>query len=371
MLGLSVTSSWGNGHATCYRALMAALGRRGHDVLFLERDQPWYASHRDLPAPPGGRTGIYASLDDLRDRFGREVALADLVVVGSYVPDGIAVGDWVLDRARGVVAFYDIDTPITLERLRRADCAYVAPAQIARYDLYLSFAGGPILRHLESEFGSPRAVELPCTAAIAPVPQRSDSPRYDLGYLGTYSFDRHQHFAQLLLEPAQAWPQGRFVVAGSMFPERVGWPENIAHVEHLSPEEHDAFYGSQRFTLNVTRAPMRQWGYSPSVRLFEAAARGVPVISDRWVGLDHYFEPGTEILVVDEAHDVLRILRETTPAQRDAIGAAAHARLARDHSPDRRAATLELELQRLRRAARRRASSPHAHGRALGAENDG
>src|SRR5436190_10091424 len=87
IVGLSITSSWGNGHATTYRGLVRELVRLGHRVLFLERDVPWYADNRDLPRPPHGETALYGSVEELRDRFSSDVARADLVVVGSYVPD--------------------------------------------------------------------------------------------------------------------------------------------------------------------------------------------------------------------------------------------------------------------------------------------
>ncbi|CAA9353839.1 MAG: Spore_germination_protein_CgeB, partial [uncultured Gemmatimonadaceae bacterium] len=154
LLGLSVTSAWGNGHATNYRGLMRALAGRGHDVLFLERDVPWYASQRDLPDPPWGRTVLYGSLEELRETQAEAVSAADLVVVGSYVPDGVAVGDWVQATAAGVTAFYDIDTPVTLGKLARGDFEYLEPRQVAGYDVYLSFTGGPTLRRIESELGS-------------------------------------------------------------------------------------------------------------------------------------------------------------------------------------------------------------------------
>src|SRR5690606_14367036 len=142
MLGLSITSSWGNGHATTYRALVRELSRLGHRVLFLERDVPWYAAARDLPNPPYCRTELYDSLSDLRQRFGSDVARADLVMVGSFVPEGSLLGDWVVESAGGVKAFYDIDTPVTLSQLEEQTCEHISRELIPRYDLYLSFAGG-------------------------------------------------------------------------------------------------------------------------------------------------------------------------------------------------------------------------------------
>src|SRR6266496_4368897 len=107
ILGLSVTSSWGNGHATTYRSLIRGLAARGHDILFLERDVPWYAAHRDLPNPPFCRTSLYGTLADLECLHRHDIAGADLVIVGSYLPEGVAVADWVLRTARGTRAFYD------------------------------------------------------------------------------------------------------------------------------------------------------------------------------------------------------------------------------------------------------------------------
>jgi len=343
-LGLSVTSSWGNGHATNYRALMRALDERGHDVLFLERDVPWYAAQRDLPEPPWGRTFLYDSLDELRDRHAGAVRDADVVVVGSYVPEGVAVGEWVTETARGVAAFYDIDTPVTLAKLDRGDHEYLAPHLIPRYRLYLSFTGGPTLARLERELGSPSARAFHCLVDPElyfpePVPAR-----WDLGYLGTYSDDRQPALERLLLEPARRDPSLRCVVAGPQYPAAVEWPANVERIEHLPPGRHRRFYAEQRFTVNVTRADMTRAGWSPSVRLFEAGACAVPVISDAWEGLDTFFTPGREIVVAEDADDVRRALAE---ADGPAIGAAARRRVLREHTAEQRAQQLEALVDRM------------------------
>lgn len=341
VLGLSITSSWGNGHATTYRSLVRALAGRGHDVLFLERDAPWYAENRDLPEPPYCTTGIYESLCTLRSRYADAVGGADLVVVGSFVPDGADIGDWVLDRARGVTAFYDIDTPVTIERLHGGAEDYLRCDQIPRYDLYLSFTGGRVLEMLESTFKSPRARPLYCSVdpdvyAPADVPRR-----WDLGYLGTYSADRQPALDQRLLEPARRWATGRFIVAGAQFPEDFPWPDNVEHVIHLSPPLHRGFYCGQRFTLNVTRSAMVQAGHSPSVRLFEAAACATPVISDEWAGLEHFFVPGAEIIVTHSADETLEYLRWTPEPVRRGVGERARRRVLAAHTSDHRARELE------------------------------
>jgi spore maturation protein CgeB len=339
--GLSITSSWGNGHATTYRSLVRELVARGHDVVFLERDMPWYADNRDMPEPPFGRTKLYNSVAEGKGRFEREVRDADVVVVGSYVPDGVEMGDWVLDTARGVTAFYDIDTPVTLSKLARGDYEYITPAQVARYDLYLSFTGGPTPRFIEREYGSPCARVLYCSVDPSLYYPEQCPIKWDLGYIGTYAEDRQPALEGLLCETARQWTAGGFVVAGPMYPKRIRWPRNVYRIEHLSPPHHREFYNSQRFTLNVTRADMIRAGYSPSVRLFEAAACGTPIISDEWDGLDSLLRIGSEVLVARTAEDSLRILRETSEAERQAIGDRARLRILSAHTAAHRAAELE------------------------------
>ena len=351
VLGLSITSSWGNGHATTYRGLVRALARRGHHVLFLERNLPWYASNRDLPEPPFGTTRLYESVEDLQDTYLRVIRDSDLVIVGSYVPDGVEVGEWVTRTARGVTAFYDIDTPVTFSKLERGDFEYLTPALIPRYDLYLSFTGGPILERIQENYGSPLARALYCSVDPDLYYPEPREPQYDLGYMGTYSDDRQPVLERLLLEPARRWAEGRFVVAGPLYPETIIWPRNVERIDHLSPAEHRSFYNAQRFTLNVTRADMVRTGYAPSVRLFEAAACATPIISDYWNGLDEFFSLGREILVARTPEESLRAVREMPEEERQKIGARARQRVLAEHTCDHRAAELEqalLDAQALR-----------------------
>ena len=340
-LGLSITSSWGNGHATTYRGLVRELVRRGHDVLFLERDVPWYADNRDLPRPPFGRTVLYRSVKELDSRYRHRVRDADLVIIGSYVPDGVKVGDWVLSEARGVRAFYDIDTPVTLAKLARGEHEYLEPAQIARYDLYLSFTGGPTLARLEREFKSPCARALYCSFDPELYFPEKHALEWDLGYMGTYSADRQPALERLLIEPARCWQEGRFVVAGPQYPPDVRWPRNVERTPHLPPCEHRSFYNRQRFALNVTRADMIAAGWSPSVRLFEAAACGTPIISDRWEGIETLFEPGREIVLAENGEHVLGVLRELRETERAEIGRRARERVLAEHTAAHRARELE------------------------------
>jgi spore maturation protein CgeB len=349
ILGLSITSSWGNGHATPYRALVRALAARGHSLLFLERDKPWYADNRDLPLPPYGRTELYDSLEELQDRFATDVSRADLAIVGSFVPDGIAVGRWAVKTARGLTAFYDIDTPITLARLQRGDLDYLSADLIPQYNIYLSFTGGPTLDRLERDYGSPMARALYCSVDPEHYYPETGEPTWDLGYLGTYSDDRQPALDRLLTEPARAWPEGRFVVAGPQYPATLNWPPNVRRIEHLSPAEHRLFYNAQRFTLNITRADMKQAGWSPSVRLFEAAACATPILSDWWPGLDELFEPGRDILPAHDSAAVLESLRFMSDGERRRLGERARRRILDQHTADHRAMELEAYVAVARR----------------------
>jgi spore maturation protein CgeB len=342
VLGLSLSSSWGNGHATTYRALLSALARRGHDVLFLERDVPWYAQARDLTDPGYCRLALYRNMEEL-ELHAAEVAQADAVIVGSYVPEGIAVVDWVLTRGRGVTAFYDIDTPVTLAAVDAGKCEYLAARQIADFDVYFSFTGGPVLDRLETSYGARAARALYCSVDPSLYRPLQVKPRWHLGYLGTYSPDRQPALEQLLIEPARRRPEMRFAVAGPQYPDTRSWPTNVEHISHLPPAEHPRFYSSLGWALNVTRVDMIAAGYSPSVRLFEAAACGAPVISDAWPGLETIFKPQSEILIALNTSDVLKAL-DMPKQQRSRIGMAARRRALAEHTAERRAAQLEDEL---------------------------
>ncbi len=340
IIGLSITSSWGNGHAVTYRGLVRELDRMGHDVVFLERDVPWYSSNRDLPAPPFCRAFLYQSIRELRLRFRQEIAQADLAIVGSYTKEGGEAGQLVLETCKGVRAFYDIDTPVTLAKLARGDHEYISPELVPEYDLYLSFTGGPTLDRLEREFGSPMARPLYCSADPETYFPEAVPKQWELGYLGTYSDDRQPALEQLLFKPAMARPKDRFVVAGPQYPDSIAWPDNVERIDHLPPSKHKVFYNAQRFALNVTRKDMIAAGWSPSVRLFEAGACAVPVISDVWPGIEEIFVPGEEIVLARCAEDVLRCLDETSSEEARRIGQAARERVMESHTPAKRAKEL-------------------------------
>lgn len=346
-LGLSLSSSWGNGHATNFRGLLRALHARKHSCLFLERDTEWYAAHRDLPDPDFAELRLYSSLAQLEDHHA-ELRAANAVIIGSFVPDGQEVIDRAFGETSAPVLFYDIDTPVTLAALQNGGCGYLRRDQISRFAAYLSFTAGPALAELERQYGARRAIAFHCLVdPVRYAPRaKQDNPAL-LGYLGTYSEDRQPALTQLLLQPARRLPSARFVVAGPQYPHDIDWPANVRRLLHVPPDEHADFFGAQRFTLNITRQAMIERGYSPSVRLFEAAACGVPIISDRWQGIEEFLTPGCEILLADSAEDVIDYLTRLSDTERRRVGDAARQRVLREHTAEHRAIQLEEILSSL------------------------
>lgn len=339
VIGLSLSSSWGNGHATTYRGLVRGLADQGHEVLFLEREVPWYANHRDLPKPDFCALSYYESMTDLM-AFVPDLVEADAVIVGSYVPEGVAVIDAVAALKPKRLCFYDIDTPVTLAGLERGEEEYLARRQMGLFDLYLSFSGGRTLARLEKDFGVCRAAPLYCAVDPARYRPTEDPVRWDLGYLGTYSPDRQPVLERLLIEPARQLPRLKFVVAGPQYPDDIDWPDNVERIAHLPPAEHPSFYSRQRFTLNVTRADMAAVGWSPSVRLFEAAACRVPILTDRWPGLDELLPEGDAAIMVDGTADVVAALTRLDATERRRLADNAATRILAHHTGSARAAEL-------------------------------
>ncbi|MCR8825416.1 CgeB family protein [Pseudosulfitobacter koreensis] len=344
ILGLSLTSSWGNGHATTFRALLRGLAAEGHRVLFLERDVPWYAPHRDLPDPDFCELELYDDPAAMLDRHGKRLARADAVIVGSYVPDGISIIDALHGLNPRLLCFYDIDTPVTLDRLDKGDAEYIAARQVPLFDIYFSFAGGAVLEHLEQERGARRAEALYCSVDADRYEPEDVPQRWDLGYLGTYSPDRQPTLEALLLEPARQLPDRRFVVAGPQYPDSIDWPQNVERIEHLPPARHAEFYNAQGFTLNVTRDAMRRMGWSPSVRLFEAGACATPIISDTWPGLEELLPDGEAIVIAQDTNDVVAALTELDDPTRRSLGDTARRRVLANHTGQARARELAAVL---------------------------
>lgn len=342
--GLTITSSWGNGHGTTYRSLSKALAAMGHRIHFIEKDVEWYRSNRDLPEPAFCSVQFYESWSESAASLLQASKDADAIVIGSYFPDAVAAMRELLDAGLGPLIFYDIDTPITMSHLRasgRTD--YLEAAMIPYYSAYLSFTGGSALRELEDRFGSPHAVPFYCS--VDPELYRPLSPREiyqcDLSYLGTYAADRQAKLTCFINGTAGLLPESRFLVAGPQYPAGTTWAPNVDRIIHISPSDHPSFYSSSRFTLNLTRAEMVVAGYSPSVRLFEASACGAAILSDSWDGLEDFLTPGEEILVPRDEYETASILRTVTDEDRLRLGQRARERILSEHTSWHRAVQFE------------------------------
>ena len=343
IFGLTVSSSWGNGHATLWRGLIAALTRQGHDVVFFERDVPYYAENRDLKRlGDGAELILYRDWHDVRDRARTELLGADVAIATSYCQDAVEASALMLNEAPGACLFYDLDTPVTLARLSSGERpAYLPPEGLAGFDLVLSYTGGDALEALRTRLGAQRVA--PLYGHVDPAVHRPAAPdalfRADLSYLGTYADDRQPALRALFIEPARQRPGQRFVLGGSGYPQDFPWTDNIYFVRHLPPPDHPRFFASSRITLNVTRADMAAMGYCPSGRLFEAAACGCPVLSDWWEGLDSFFAPGGEVLIARSTDDAIAAL-DLSDAEIARIATAARERVLAEHTSAHRAREL-------------------------------
>jgi spore maturation protein CgeB len=351
IFGLTLSSSWGNGHATPYRAILRALKRQRHTITFYEKDVDYYRRHRDLPSADFCKLLLYPEWDEVRASAMREAADSDAVIVGSYCPEGQRISDEVLALDHPVRVFYDLDTPVTLGKLANGGAEYLRRDQMPEFDLYLSFTGGEILRTLDHEYRVQRAVAI--YGCVDPDVHRGGElrPEYkcDLNYMGTCAADRQQKLEELFLEPARRMPQKSFVLAGSLYPWDFPWPPNVRRFEHLAPHEHPAMYSSSLATLNITRDEMARSGYCPSGRFFEAAACGTPVLTDWFDGLDTFFEPGEEILIVNTTDDVMAALRmDRNDLSR--LAARARERTLAEHTGDNRAREMIRAIQEARPA---------------------
>src|SRR5881394_1519883 len=350
IFGLTISSSWGNGHATVWRSLCRQLIGRGHTIVFFERDVPYYAAHRDVSTIVGGALRLYESWNDIVDVTRRELRDADVAIVTSYCPDAVAASD-LISFSPALRVFYDLDAPVTIARLRAGELVpYIPPNGLGDFDLVLSFTGGAALDALKADLGAKQVA--PLYGSVDPDVHRrvacKDVYRAALSYLGTYSQDRQGALQDLFIEPARRAPTARFVMGGAQYPAGFPWAENIFFVQHLPPAEHPSFFCSSRLTLNVTRGAMREMGWCPSGRLFEAAACGTPIVSDWWNGLDDFFAPHSEILIASSAEDVLAAL-ELSNAQLNRSAHAARERVLAEHTGAQRARQFEEIIERVHR----------------------
>lgn len=343
IFGLTVSSSWGNGHATIWRGLCGALSATGHEITFYEKNAPYYAAHRDLAKGPGFKLSIYNEWRDIEREAARDADEADVCVVTSYCTDALRAASLAASSTARIKAFYDLDAPVTLKSIKSGIAVpYIGERGLADFEIVLSYTGGRALSELKTVLGANRVV--PLYGAVDPAAHGLVAPLdaygADLSYLGTYAEDRQDALLKYFVEPSKILPRKKFIIGGSLYPEAFPWTENIFYARHVPPSAHPSFYCSSPFTLNVTRGAMSEMGYCPSGRLFEAAACGRAILSDWWEGLDVFFEPGREIVIVRSTNDVIEALG-MEEEKRAAIGAAARKRALAEHTADARAREFE------------------------------
>jgi spore maturation protein CgeB len=342
IFGLTVSSSWGNGHATLWRGLCSSLAEAGHSISFFEKDVPYYRTHRDLGEPRGYALKLYSEWSEIQTHAESAITECDCAIVTSYCPDARSAADLVLEHSKVFSIFYDLDTPITLNALgRQGTVDYIPSYGLGPFDLVLSYTGGNALGELQKRLGAKRVAPLygsadPSTHHPVPTDKRFAS---DFSYLGTYAADRQQQLDELFLKPANRCPQKKFCIGGALYPPDFPWTGNTYFVHHVAPPEHPAFYSSSKLTLNVTRAAMAEMGYCPSGRLFEAAACGTPIVSDLWEGMNHFFEPGKEILIAKSSADTEQALN-LDAGELQAIARASQERTLAEHTASHRASEL-------------------------------
>lgn len=349
MFGSSLVSAYWNGAATYYRGIVRALAARGHRVTFYEPDAFERQRHRDIDDPPWARVVVYPGDDEAQALATFEAAQreADLLVKTS----GVGVYDALLEQALAharrpgrLTAFWDVDAPATLARVQR-DAADPFRACIPEYDLVLTYGGGQPVIDAYRALGAAECVPIynaldPSTHHPAPADARFAG---DLGFLGNRLPDREARVEEFFLKAAAALPDKRFVIGGNGWAGK-GMPPNVVDLGHVYTRDHNAFNCSCNAVLNISRDSMAATGFSPATRVFEAAGAAACLITDAWVGIEQFLEPGREVLVAHDGAQVAEILRGLDPKQARAIGQAAFRRVLAEHTYDHRAAQLDALL---------------------------
>jgi len=346
IFGLTITSSWGNGHATIWRGLCKALIRRKHEIFFFEKDVSYYRDNRDLYDMPGIEIILYSDWNEIKEKANEHLLNSDVGIITSYCPDALKAEELMMECNNLVKIFYDLDAPVTLKAIKSGiDVPYINVHGLGGYDLVLSYTGGIALRELKDILKAKKTEALfGCVDPEIHYPvSAKDDYKNDFSYLGTYAEDRQQKLSTLFIEPAAKMPDKVFVIGGSQYPDNFPW-NNVVYFNHVPPPEHPYFYCSSGYTLNITRGAMAEMGFCPSGRLFEAAACGVPIISDSWEGLDMFFSEGTEILIANSSDDVIRYLNYSEQ-ERMSISRAARERTLMEHTADSRVKNFERLIE--------------------------
>jgi spore maturation protein CgeB len=345
--GSSLVSAYWNGAATYYRGVLRHLAERGHRITFYEPDAFERQQHRDIPDPDWARVVVYPATDQGVSRSLEDARGADLVVKAS----GVGVFDELLEaavldirRADGLAVFWDVDAPATLDRME-ADPKDPFRSLVPKYDLVLTYGGGDPVVNAYRGFGARDCI--PVYNALDPSTHHpvAPDPRFeaDLGFLGNRLPDREARVEEFFLKAASALPERTFLLGGNGWSDKP-MPANVRYLGHVYTRDHNAFNCTPQAVLNISRESMARYGFSPATRVFEAAGAGACLITDEWVGIEMFLEPGREVLVARDGDEVAARLRELTPEQARRIGDAARRRVLSEHTYAHRAAQVESVL---------------------------
>lgn len=345
--GSSLVSAYWNGAATYYRGLLRALAKRGHRITFFEPDAYDRCAHRDIPDPDWAHVVVYEATERAVDRALESARHADVIVKASGVgifDDRLEAGVLAARRRDALAVFWDVDAPATLDRLE-TDSADPFRPLVPRYDAIFTYGGGDPVIAAYKRLGA--RVCVPIYNALDPethFPVVPDS-RFlcDLCFIGNRLPDRETRVENFFFGAASALPDRRFLLGGNGWSDK-SRPENIRYHGHVYTRDHNAINCSARAVLNINRASMARYGFSPPTRVFEAAGAGACLITDMWDGIALFLEPGREILVAESGAEVAEHLRSLDPPTTRRIGAAARARLLSAHTYDHRAQEVDALL---------------------------
>ncbi|MCK1495185.1 glycosyltransferase [Bradyrhizobium sp. 180] len=338
--GSSLVSSYWNGAATYYRGMLKQIAALGHDVTFFEPDAFERQAHRDIDDPDWARVVVYpATADGWRGSLDAAVRSADMLIKAS----GVGVFDQELETAvaalpsRTMRIYWDVDAPATLEAMTN-DPEHHLRRAIPSYDMVLTYGGGDGVVSSYRAIGARDCV--PIYNALDPETHFPSPPKpdftCDLSLLANRLPDREQRVEHFFLDIARQLPDKTFVLGGSGW-ETKDTSRNLRKVGHVGTGEHNAFFGSGLATLNVNRDSMARYGFSPPTRVFEAIGAGACLITDQWVGIDHFLEPDREVLVAANGAEIAGHLGALSPDRAAAIASRARARILSQHTYQHRA----------------------------------
>lgn len=347
VFGSSITSSYWNGAATYYRGIYKQLHALGHQVTFAEPDAYGRQQNRDSGDFSYVSTIVYKNAEEIPALL-RQAAECDLLVKHS----GVGVFDEQLEKevlecrsGNTRVAFWDVDAPATLARVESNPEDVFRPL-ISQYDFIFTYGGGsPVIDHYR-RLGAANCY--PIYNALDPDTHHPVPPdpalRCDLLFVGHRLPDRERRVHDFFFRAAELAPDYQFALGGE------GWgnrqlPANVRWIGHVGTGDHNRVNCSARMVLNINRDSMAGVGFSPPTRVFEAAGAAACLITDRWAGIEEFFEPEREILVAGSAEEIVSCLRNTPAAEAREIGQNMRVRALRDHTYALRAQEVDAIIE--------------------------